>query len=96
MTSGVADGWVPSGRDQGGDLTMTGDSSADRLRAELKEVENDLANLRRTAADIRSGVGEAEDPADRGSLIQAADEQDSLADQLTARRDDLKRRIAGA
>jgi hypothetical protein len=75
---------------------MTGDVSADRLRAELREVETDLANLRRTAADIRSGVGEAEDPADRGSLIQAADEQDSLADQLTVRRDDLLRRIAEA
>jgi hypothetical protein len=75
---------------------MTGDVSADRLRAELKEVENDLANLRRTAAEIRSGVGEAEDPADRGALIQAADEQDSLADQLAVRRDDLLRRIAEA
>lgn len=75
---------------------MTGEVSADRLRAELKEVENDLESLRRTAADIRSGVGEAEDPADRGSLIQAADEQDNLADQLTARRDDLLRRIAEA
>ncbi len=74
---------------------MTGDVSADRLRAELKEVESDLANVRRTAADIRSGVGEAEDPADRGSLIQAADEQDSLADQLAARREDLLRKLAG-
>jgi hypothetical protein len=73
---------------------MTGHVSADRLRAELKEVEADLANVRRTAADIRSGVGEAEDPADRGSLIQAADEQDSLADQLAARREDLLRKLA--
>jgi len=73
---------------------MTGDVSADRLRAELQEVETNLANVRRTAADIRSGIGEAEDPADRGSLIQAADEQDSLADQLAARREDLLRRLA--
>ena len=72
---------------------MTGDVSADRLRAELKELEDDLASLRRTAADIRSGIGEAEDPADRGSLIQSADEQDSLAEQLAARRDDLLRRL---
>jgi hypothetical protein len=49
--------------------------------------------LRRTAADIRSGIGEAEDPADRGSLIQSADEQDALAEQLAARRDDLLRRL---
>ena len=75
---------------------MTGDASADRLRAELMEVENDLANVRRIAADIRSGVGEAEDPADRGSLIQAADEQDALAEQLAARRDNLLRRLGAS
>lgn len=75
---------------------MTGHVSVDQLRAELQQVENDLANVRRTAADIRSGVGEAEDPADRGSLIQAADEQESLADALSARRDGLQRRIAEA
>jgi hypothetical protein len=75
---------------------MTGHVSVDQLRAELQQVETDLANLRRAAADIRSSVGEAEDPADRGSLIQAADEQDNLADALTVRRDDLQRRIAEA
>jgi hypothetical protein len=75
---------------------MTGHVSVDQLRAQLKQVETDLANIRRAAADIRSSVGEAEDPADRGSLIQAADEQDSLADTLAARRDDLMRRIAQA
>ena len=75
---------------------MTGDVPADRLRAELSEVETTLANVRRSAADIRAGVGDAEDPADRGSLIQAADEQDSLAEQLAARRDDLVRRLGEA
>lgn len=75
---------------------MTEDVSVDQLRNQLQQVETDLANVRRTAADIRSSVGEAEDPADRGSLIQAADEQDNLADTLAARRDDLERRIAKA
>ncbi len=75
---------------------MSGDVSADRLRAELTQVEQDLESVRKTAADIRAGVGDAEDPADRGALIQAADEQDNLADQLTIRRDDLLRRIAEA
>jgi hypothetical protein len=74
---------------------MTGDVPADQLRAELEEVESTLANVRRTAADIRAGIGDAEDPADRGSLIQSADEQDSLADQLAARRDGLLRRLGG-
>jgi hypothetical protein len=75
---------------------MTGHVSADELRAELKQVEIDLERVRRTATDVRSGVGEAEDPTDRGSLIQAADEQDSLAEALSARRDDLLRRLAEA
>jgi len=73
---------------------MTGHVSADELRAELKQVETDLERLRRTAAEIRADVGEAEDPTDRGSLIQAADEQDSLAEALAARRDGLLRRLA--
>jgi cell division septum initiation protein DivIVA len=73
---------------------MTGHVTADELRAELKQVETDLERLRRTAAEIRADVGEAEDPTDRGSLIQAADEQDSLAEALSARRDDLLRRLA--
>ena len=75
---------------------MTGDVPSDRLRAELDEVESALASLRRTVADIRSSIGDAEDPADRGSLIQQADEQDSVADQLAVRRDDLLRRLAEA
>jgi hypothetical protein len=75
---------------------MTGPVSADQLRAQLKQVEADLERVRRSAAEIRSGVGEAEDPTDRGSLIQAADEQDALAEALAARRDDLLRRLAEA
>jgi hypothetical protein len=75
---------------------MTGHVSADQLRAELKQVDADLERLRNSAAEIRSGVGEAEDPTDRGSLIQAADEQDSLAEALAARRESLLRRLAEA
>jgi hypothetical protein len=75
---------------------MTGDVPSDRLRAELEEVESTLASVRRTVADIRAGIGDAEDPADRGSLIQQADEQDSVADQLAVRRDDLLRRLGEA
>jgi len=73
---------------------MTKNTSAEELRAQLSEVDNDLANLRKTAAQIRADVGEAEDPADRGALIHAADEQDNLADQLTVRREELLRRLA--
>jgi hypothetical protein len=75
---------------------MSDQTSVDSLRAQLTEVERDLVNVRRTAAEIRASVGDAEDPSDRGALIQAADEQDSLADQLVARRDDLRRRLGEA
>lgn len=75
---------------------MAGDASVEQLRAELEEVETDLANIRSTAADIRSGIGEADDPADRGQLIQAAAEQDGLAEGLEQRRRDLIQRISQA
>ena len=65
-----------------------------RLQAELREVDKDLAAIRATVAQLRANVGEAEDPADRGALIHAADEQDNLADQLAARREKLLRRLA--
>ncbi len=73
---------------------MSDEETAEELRAQLVEVEQDLENARRSAADIRSGVGDAEDPADRGALIQSADEQDTIADQLVIRREDLLRRIS--
>ncbi|MHB1875212.1 MAG: hypothetical protein ACYCPF_10200 [Streptosporangiaceae bacterium] len=66
------------------------------LRAELAEVDREIARVRQSAEQIRSGVSEAEDPADRGALIQAADEQENLGDELVVRREDLLRRIADA
>ena len=73
---------------------MDQDTSASDLRAELKEVERDLENLRKSSASVRADVGEADDPTDRGALIQQADELDSLVDRLVIRREDLLRRIA--
>jgi len=75
---------------------MNGDVSQDELRSELAEAEQDLADLRRNAAQIRDSIADAEDPADRGTLIHEADEQDNLADQLSVRRDALLRRLADA
>ena len=75
---------------------MPGDTSVEQLRGELKEVETDLASLRRTAEEIRSGVAEADDPSDRGQLIQSAAEQDALAEAMENRRRDLLARISEA
>ncbi|MHB1595269.1 MAG: hypothetical protein ACYCO9_16695 [Streptosporangiaceae bacterium] len=71
------------------------DEAAAALRAELAEVDREIARARQSAEQIRSGVSEAEDPADRGALIQAADEQDNLGDELAVRRENLLSRIAG-
>ena len=72
---------------------MEPDTSESQLRAQLGEVESDLENLRKTAESVRAGVGEEDDPADRGALIQQADELDGMVEQLAARRDDLLKRI---
>jgi hypothetical protein len=72
---------------------MNQDTSASELKAQLSEVERDLENLRKTAASVRADVGDEDDPADRGALIQQADELDGQADQLVARRDDLRRQL---
>jgi hypothetical protein len=72
------------------------DEAVATLRAELAEVDQEIARVRQSAEQIRSGVSEAEDPADRGALIQAADEQDNLGDELVVRREGLLRRIADA
>jgi len=72
---------------------MDQDTSASDLRAQLNEVERDLENLRKSAASVRADVGEADDPTDRGALIQQADELDSLVDRLVIRREDLLRRL---
>jgi hypothetical protein len=73
---------------------MDQDTSASDLRAELNEVERDLENLRKSAASVRADVGEADDPTDRGALIQQADELDGLVERLVVRREDLLRRLA--
>lgn len=72
---------------------MNQDASASELRAELTEVERDLDNLRKSAQRVRADVGDADDPTDRGALIQQADELDGVADQLVGKRDRLLARL---
>jgi hypothetical protein len=63
------------------------------LRSRLQEVESGLAGLRRTAAQLRESVSEQGDAADKAAALTAAAEQESLIDQLEARRLDLLRRL---
>jgi hypothetical protein len=72
------------------------DEQTSRLRAQLAEVEKDLQAVREMAAQLRESVPEADDPTDRGALIHSADEQEEIAEQLVARRDDLRQRLAQA
>jgi hypothetical protein len=68
-----------------------------RLREKLQEVEADLAEVRHTAMEMRRQIGErwfepTDDP-ERAALITAAEEQEAFAEELTARREELLRRL---
>jgi len=69
------------------------------LTEELRLVEEDLARLRKTAVDLRRRIGDRDeeptDAAERSALIEAAEEQEALIDQLEVRREQLLRRLGG-
>ena len=77
-------------------LMTTADPSA-AIAEELRLVQDDIARLRETAADLRRRIGERDeeptDPEERSALIEAAEEQEALIDQLEARRVELFRRL---
>ena len=70
------------------------------IREELPLVEEDLARIRETAADLRRRIGERADyptdPAELSALIEEAEEQEFLADELEARREELLRRLGSS
>jgi len=67
------------------------------LREELQRVEEELAQLRETAAALRRRIGErADDPTDsaeRAAMITAAEEQEAFIEVLEARREQLLERL---
>jgi hypothetical protein len=69
------------------------------IREELQLVEEDLAQVRETAASLRRRIGErADEPTDaaeRSALIESADEQEALVFQLEARREQLVAVLSG-
>jgi len=71
------------------------------LREELRLVEEEIAELRESAASLRRQVGDRTDgnlePEETGATIASAEELEAIVDTLETRRDDLARRIeAGA
>lgn len=67
--------------------------SQEEIREQLQIIEDDLVHVRRDAAGLRERVGEEEDPADRGALISAAEEQERLIERLTARKESLESQL---
>jgi hypothetical protein len=78
-------------------MTAADTPTADALRQELRGVEEELAQLRATAADLRRRIGERDDdptdPAERSLLITTAEEQEAFVAVLEQRREDLIRRL---
>jgi hypothetical protein len=78
---------------------MSPPRTQEEIREELKLLDDDLARLRETAASLRERIGErADDPTDaaeHSSLIENAEEQEFLVDQLEARRERLLAELGG-
>ena len=70
---------------------------ATALCEELADVEEELAQLRTTAADLRRRIGERwDDPTDsaeRSLMITTAEEQEAFIEVLENRREELLRRL---
>jgi len=69
----------------------------DDVREQVRVVDEELAELRKTAQSLRAQVGERTagpmDLAESAAVITAAEEQEALIDVLERRRDGLLRRL---
>ncbi|MCW2536965.1 MAG: hypothetical protein JWQ26_2664 [Modestobacter sp.] len=76
---------------------MDADSPTAALCERLRVVEEELGQLRGTAADLRRRVGERwDDPTDsaeRADMITSEAEQEAVIEVLENRREDLLRRL---
>lgn len=69
----------------------------DDAREELRQVDEELAELRETAVELRAQVGDrsngATDPAETAAVITSAEEQEALIGALSDRRERLRRKL---
>jgi TolA-binding protein len=72
---------------------MTAPESTDDLRAELKSLEDQIAELQGHVDEMR---GDDIDPADRAAAIGQAEQQETLISQLDVRRRELMERLEDA
>jgi hypothetical protein len=67
------------------------------LREELRLVDEEIAELRASAAELRRQVGDRTDgtlePEETASTISSAEELEAIVDSLETRRDGLARRL---
>jgi hypothetical protein len=70
------------------------------IREELQLVEEDLSRLREAVADLRRRIGERwddpTDPEERSALIEGAEEQEALIEELETRREQLLQQLGGS
>lgn len=76
---------------------MTTETPDSKLREEIRVVEAELAELRRTAVELRRGIGSRSDgpndAEDTAAAITSAEEQEALIGVLEARRERLQNRL---
>jgi hypothetical protein len=74
---------------------MDTDDRDSALRHELRDVEDELSELRDAVSNLRRQIGERwfepMDASERAALLTAAEEQEALAESLEARRDEIRR-----
>jgi hypothetical protein len=79
---------------------MTDQKTADQLRQELKDIDADIAELRRVAGNVQSRRGEDsdesqgfEEPEDIATDLTGLNETEGVIDELTARRERVEAQL---
>jgi hypothetical protein len=101
MSSTLRRGSIPEGDvHHPYDGCMTDETTPDQLRAELKEIDNELAELRRVTGDVQSRRGEDSDtsegyqePEDIATELTGLNETEAVIDVLEQRRERLEAQL---
>jgi hypothetical protein len=82
------------------DVRMTDETTPDQLRQELKDLDNELAELRRVTGDVQSRRGEDsgtsegfQEPEDIATELTGLNETEAVIDVLEQRRERLEAKL---